>query len=331
MNQDQFVARHQERWRELAAILDQAQAKGPQRLPTETALRLGRLYRWAASDLAYARTYFPGSQASQYLNELVTRAHTLIYAEPPQRGKALRRFLTHGIPEAVREAWCPILLAGALMALGGLIGWLAILYDPNLAQAIVPENVLSASPQAKSGDVWPVEGRALIGAFIMLNNIRVGILAFALGMTLGIGTALVLFQNGLLVGALAAKYHQAGLSYPFWALILPHGVIELLAIFICGAAGFAMGWPLVAPGDETRRKALARGARRAAILLLSSIPMFVVAAIIEGWITPEGALPDWSKYLIAVVTGLLTFTYWLLPGRAKRSKHYSRPEAFTSR
>jgi uncharacterized membrane protein SpoIIM required for sporulation len=71
----------------------------------------------------------------------------------------------------------------------------------------------------------------------------------------------------------------------------------------------------VAPGDLTRKKALAKGSRRAVILLLSSVPMFVFAAIIEGWITPEGAFPEWSKYLIALVTGMLTFAYWLLPGR----------------
>jgi uncharacterized membrane protein SpoIIM required for sporulation len=320
MNQDQFVARHQERWQELAGILDQAQKLGPQRLPTATVERLGRLYRWAASDLAYARTYFPGSQASLYLNELVARAHSLVYAEPPQRWKAIRRFLTRGIPQAVREAWRPFVLAGAFMVLGALIGWFAILHDPNLAQALVSDQILNATPEPKSGDVWPVSDRALTGTFIMLNNIRVGILSFALGITLGVGTALVLFQNGLILGALAAKYHQAGLSYPFWALILPHGVVELLAICLCGAAGFAMGWPIVAPGDLTRKKAIAQGARRAAILLLSSIPMFVIAAIIEGWITPEGALPEWSKYLIAVVTGLLTFAYWLLPGRKQASQ-----------
>lgn len=318
MNQDQFVAHHSERWQELAAILDQAQKKGPQRLPTETVERLGRLYRWAASDLAYARTYFPGSQASLYLNDLVARAHSQIYAEPPQRWKQMWRFLTKGIPVAVREAWRPFALAAGFMLLGALVGWFAILYDPNLAQALVPDQILGATPTAKSGDVWPVEGRAFIGTYIMLNNIRVGILAFALGITLGIGTALVLFQNGLMLGALAAKYFQVGLSYPFWALILPHGVVELLAIMLCGGAGFAMGWPIIAPGELSRKQALARGARRAVILLLSSVPMFVFAAIIEGWVTPEGALPDWSKYLIALVTGVLTFVYWL-SGRRRSS------------
>jgi uncharacterized membrane protein SpoIIM required for sporulation len=149
----------------------------------------------------------------------------------------------------------------------------------------------------------------------MLNNIKVGIMAFGLGITLGVGTALVLFQNGITLGALAAKYHQAGLAYPFWALILPHGVVEFLAIFICGAAGFALGWPLVAPGELTRSEALAAGGRRAIVLLVGSVPLFIFAATIEGWITPAGGVPEWGKNLIGAVTGAVALAYWFWPRR----------------
>lgn len=317
MNQDQFVARHQERWQELTTVLDQVQKQGHRHLSLETVQRLGKLYRWTASDLAYARTYFPGSNVSAYLNELVTRAHSLVYAEEPQRLKSLWRFFWQTVPGTVREAWRPLVLATLLFVLGGAVGWVAMYFDPNVAEAFVPDQILRIVPEPKSGDVWPVEGRAVIGTSIMINNIRVGILAFALGITLGVGTALVLIHNGLLIGALAAKFHQAGLGYPFWALILPHGVVELMAIFVCGAAGFALGWPMVDPDDLTRKEALSRGARRAVVLLVGSIPLFVFAAVIEGWVTPEGLLPEWSKYLIGLVTGLCALAYWLLPGRAK--------------
>lgn len=319
MNQDQFVARRQEDWRQLAAILAQTQAKGPRRLPLEQVQRLGQLYRQTASDLAYARTYFPGTQTTLYLNQLVSQAHNLIYAEEPQRLKQLWRFFALEVPRAVREAYRPFLLAAAVMLLGGLVGFFAILYDPNLADALVPAQMRLFVPQERGeGELIPLGFRSLFGTVILINNVRVGIMAFGFGITLGVGTALVLFQNGLVIGALAAHYFQAGLSYPFWALILPHGVLELIAIFLGGAAGFALGWPLVAPGDLTRREAFAAGGRRAIRLMIGSLPFFLVAAAIEGFVTPS-ALSDAAKYGVALLTLLLALAYLMLPGRKQRA------------
>jgi len=315
VNQDQFVARRQAAWKELAGILAAAQRRGARRLPLEQVERLGRLYRLAASDLAYARTYFPGSQAEAHLNQLVTHAHSVIYAEEPQRLRSLWRLFARTVPATVRAAWRPVLLAAGLMVLGGLVGFFAILFDPNLAEALVPPEMRFVEAAAPDGEIFPVEARSLIGTAILINNVRVGLMAFGLGITLGIGTALVLLYNGLIVGALAAHYFRAGLSFSFWALILPHGALELMAVFLAGAAGFCLGWPIVAPGNLTRPAAFAAGARRAAILVLCSLPFFVVAAAIEGFVTPMASLPEWGKYAVAAVTFALGLAYWLLPGR----------------
>lgn len=314
MNQDQFVARRQEQWQQLAQILVKAQKQGAKRLELEEVQLLGRLYRQTASDLAYARTYFPASQATAYLNQLVSQAHHTIYAEEPQRLKTLWRFFAAEVPRTVRESWRPLLLATSLLLIGGLVGFFAILYDPNLADALVPNQFRQVMPQEGGAD-WPVEVRSLMGTGIMLNNIKVGMLAFGLGFTLGIGTAVVLFYNGLIVGALAAHYFLAGLSYPFWALILPHGALEFMAIFLSGAAGLVLGWAIVSPGELTRREALAAGGRRAGTLLLGTLPFFVIAAVIEGFVTPMQGMPNGGKYLVALVTGAAGLAYWLLAGR----------------
>lgn len=320
MNQDQFVARRQQQWKQLADILMQTQRQGARKLPLERVQLMGQLYRQTASDLAYARTYFPGTQTTAYLNQLVSQAHNAIYAEEPQRLKALWRFFAADVPRAVREAWKPLALATAMMLLGGLIGFFAILYDPNLAEALVPAQMRFHEATPREGEIFPVAFRSLIGTVILLNNVRVGLLAFGLGVTLGIGTAVVLFYNGVVVGALAAHYFRAGLSYPFWALILPHGMLELMAIFLCGAAGFCLGWPLVAPGERTRREAFAAGGRRAIVLVMGSLPFFVIAAAIEGFITPMTTLDEAGKYVVAVVTLLLGLGYWYLAGRSKVAK-----------
>ncbi len=314
MNQDQFVSRRQAQWQELAQILTLMQKQGARKLPLEQVERLGRLYRQTASDLAYARTYFPNSATSQYLNQLVGKAHHMVYAERPQRIKALIAFFRDDVPRTIRANWRPLALSTGLMVLGGLVGFLAILYDPNLADALVPDQIRRLTPR-EGGAEWAVEQRPIIGTMIMLNNIRVGIFAFGLGVTLGIGTGLILFQNGLLVGALAAHYFRAGLSYDFWSLIVPHGALELMAIFLCGAAGLILGWGLIVPGDLTRKDAFAQAARTAVKLVIGSIPFFVIAAVIEGFVTPMKGLPPEGKYLVGLVTGLLGLAWWLRSGR----------------
>lgn len=313
------MARRQQQWKELAGILTETQRQGARKLPLEQVQRLGRLYRQAASDLAYARTYFPNTPATTYLNQLVTQAHTMIYAEEPQRLKALWRFFASTVPAAVRESWRPLALSTALMIAAGLVGFFAILYDPNLAEALVPAEYLHYTPESRAGEeIFPLEFRALIGTVILINNVRVAILAFGLGITLGIGTALILFYNGLIVGALSAHFFRAGLFYSFWALIVPHGMLELMAIFLSGAAGFVLGWPLVNPGEQTRKEAFAAGGKKSVVLMLGALPFLVAAAAIEGFITPMGTLSEEAKYGVAAITFALGLGYWLLPGRQKK-------------
>ncbi len=318
MNQDQFVARRQSQWRELAQILDQMQGRGTRRLPLEMAQRLGRLYRQTASDLAYARTYYPGTDTVHYLNHLVARAHSMIYAEEPQRLRALARFFWREVPEAVRASWRWVLLAFALFALGAVVGYIGVLYDPNLAEAFVPEAVLEyiISPQARYAT--PMEVRAVSGTAILLNNVKVSVFAFGLGITLGLGTGAVLFYNGAIVGAVLAQAVQTGHTYSLWAHLLTHGTLELMAIFLCGGAGFVIGWSIVDPGDLPRREAVPVAARRAVKLVMGGVLFLILAATLEGWITPEPAISDEVKFLIAAITGLLALAYFTYGGRDRK-------------
>lgn len=315
MNQDQFAARRREEWEELSRILAEMQRKGPRQMPLAAIQRVGKLYRQSASDLAYARTYFPGSRIAVYLNQLVGQAHSMIYAEEPRRLRALIAFFRTEVPQTIRGAWRPLLLSIALMMVGGLIGFFGLLQDPNLTEALIPETILQhvVTPEERF-DVGLAD-RPIFGTIIMLNNIRVGVLAFALGVTLGIGTALILFYNGIILGAVAAQSVLNNTVYTFWAFILAHGALELMAIFLCGAAGFVMGWPIVAPGELSRKEAAVVGAQRAIRLVLGSAPFFIVAAIIEGWVTPAVGLSPEGKYAVGIGTGLAGLAYWLYSGR----------------
>jgi uncharacterized membrane protein SpoIIM required for sporulation len=317
MNQDQFVARRQQQWQALSRILGELQGGGARRLSPEMVQEVGRLYRQTASDLAYARTYFPGSATSAYLNDLVARAHTMIYAEEPQRLKSLVRFYWRDIPRAIRRHWLAVVIAFSVFAGGWLIGCLATLYDRDLASALIPAQILErvVTPQERFN--MAVEERPAIGTQIMLNNMLVSVEAFAFGLTLGIGTVIVLFTNGLMGGAVLAQAYWQGNVSSLWAHLMAHGSLELMAIFLCGAAGLVLGWSIVAPGELPRKESVVRGGREAVLLVMGAMPMLVVAATIESQVTPALGLSDGAKYGVAAVTGLLALAWWCLAGREK--------------
>lgn len=317
MNQDQFVARRQQQWQELSRILADMQGRGVRRLPLDVVQQVGRLYRQTASDLAYARTYFPGSPTVGYLNQLVAQAHSLIYAEEPQRIRTLLQFFWLEVPRTVRRHWRAVVLAMALTVLGGIVGCLATLYDPNTAEALVPEQILNRVVTPEERYQEDVPDRPVMGTVILLNNVRVGGMAFGLGVTLGIGTAVSLFYNGLIVGAVVAHSIWMGDVYSLWAHLMAHGSLELMAIFLCGAAGLILGWSIVAPGDLPRGTAVSQAARQAITLVMGSVPFFVIAATIEGFVTPALGLSIEGKYAVALITGVAGLAYWILPGRPK--------------
>jgi uncharacterized membrane protein SpoIIM required for sporulation len=120
----------------------------------------------------------------------------------------------------------------------------------------------------------------------MVNNIYVSALAFALGITFGLGTVYMLAMNGFLLGALASLFAGYGKSLFFWSLILPHGILELTAIFIAGGAGLRIGYSLIRPGAFRRKDALITAARSSLSLMGLVVLLLIAAALIEGYFTP---------------------------------------------
>src|SRR5699024_10645332 len=139
----------------------------------------------------------------------------------------------------------------------------------------MPEGMAGGVNPEQLGEGHDAIDSSLMSAEIMTNNIQVAILAFASGITFGLLTIFVLVYNGLIVGALAAVYWQAGVSYEFWAYIVPHGMIELTAIFIAGGAGLLMGYKLFVPGSYSRGYQLKENAKRSVQLFLGTIPLFI--------------------------------------------------------
>jgi uncharacterized membrane protein SpoIIM required for sporulation len=312
MNSEVFLKKNRDTWNRLNSLLDQISRGGPASLKPEELKAFGPLFRQVTAHLAYAQTHYPGHEMIDYLNRLAVKAHGHIYKKETLGIGRIKRFFTCEFPGLVIEHWKAITAAGLVLLIGMLMGYLIHYYQPSLNALVVPEHVQRmVSEEMGKGNVgadWPVEERPAISSFIMINNIQVGFSSFALGFTWGLGTLFVLFYNGLLLGVLAAIYTTGGYALQFWTLILPHGALELAAIFICGGAGFTLAKALVKPGDYLRKEALIIQGKVAVKLVLGTIPMFIIAGLIEGFITPS-ALSGSLKMMVAFVSMVVFFFY----------------------
>jgi len=185
-----------------------------------------------------------------------------------------------------------------------------VLYNPDNAILFLPQHFIDVVQKGQmGGGQW---NYPLMSSYIMVNNISVSLRAFVWGITLGIGTIYILFMNGSLLGALTALVYLNGNPSNYWALILPHGIIELTAIFISGGAGLMLAKGLLLPGQHTRFQSVIKQAKNSVSLVIGVIIMLVIAGIIEGFFTPL-PIQGLFKLSFAAFTAILLFIYLLIP------------------
>jgi len=310
MNVRQFVKRHREEWKQLEGYAAHLQKKG-RKVTGDDISAFQRLYQKTAQHLSYSRTYFPNEEVTHYLNGLVSKSHNLLYKDQVTSFQQMRYFFSAKFVGLLLEQWKFIVVAMLLFMFGLLAAFLAVAEDPLAYYAVMPDEMSTAVDPQQLGEGLDTIDNSMMSAQIMTNNIQVAILAFASGITLGLGTIFILVYNGLIIGALAAVYWHAGMTYDFWAFIVPHGMVELAAIFIAGGAGLLMGYKLFVPGEYTRGYQLKVNAMRSVQLFLGTIPLFIIAGVIEGFITPADLSLE-MKYIVAIVTviGLLLYIIW---------------------
>jgi len=292
--------------------LEQGQVRG---LTAADLLDLGRLYREATADLARLQSVrsrdLPPGDMEVYLNQLVARGYGQVYRTSPPRLRSFWRYLRFTLPATFRETAPWTLFALLTFFLGFLYGLGASLLDSAFVPLVVPPHLLE---KVEQGQVWfdsILAVRPLASSMIMTNNISVSFLAFAFGMTFGLGTLYLMVFNGLMLGTLAGLCHSHNLDIPFWSFVLPHGVIELTAIFMAGGAGFLLATALIAPGDLPRKQALIGRARQAGRLVLGCVPLLVVAGIVEGFFSPA-LIGAGVKFAVAGILLALVLWYLLL-------------------
>lgn len=317
MHADQFYQSRQADWKALTQLLDRSQ-RGLEQLSPDEVNALGRLYRAATSDLALAQRDFPNQRVTAYLNQLVARAHAVLYRSEPLAIGRLWRFATTGFPRVYRETLPFTLVAALLLIIPAVVAGLGTYWQPASAKWMLPAEVQRLIPTIEKKELWtniPIEERPYASSFIMQNNIQVAFLAFGGGMLAGLFTVWVMALNGLILGGLTGLTGHYGLGFELWTFVIGHGVIELSVIFMAGGSGLMLGWAMLQPGLLRRRDALALAGRKAVRLLIGCVPLLVIAGLIEGFISPAESLPWPVKWGVGVGSGVLLYSYLLLAGR----------------
>jgi uncharacterized membrane protein SpoIIM required for sporulation len=314
-------------WTELATLLDRVERQGLRALSAIELMRLPVLYRAVLSSLSVARAISLDQNAVDYLESLAQRAYFCVYAAKRHPGRTIVHFFAYRFPQAVRTLARPVVLAALLMTLGALTGRGLTLADADRFYAFVDEGYAQGrSPAASTEDLRAVlyhgsdsslDLLAAFATFLFTHNARVGMLCSALGFAAAIPSVLLIFQNGVVLGAFSALYEQRSLGFELWGWLLPHGVTELLAVVLCGGAGIAMGEAVLFPGRHTRLHNLALCGKEAGAVVIGSLLMFLLAGLLEG-IFRQVVHDVLVRYLVAIASVAFWGVYFVLSGRESR-------------
>ena len=269
---------------------------------------LALLYRQSASDLATVREDPASKQLAVYLNQLLGRAHNLIYMGRKTSRRGIWTFYKDIYPQVFRQTFPDTLVAFVLFLAAGIAGFLMGLANPSFTRHFLGPQMIQTIERHEMWTHSIVTVKPMASSAIMTNNISVAFSTFALGITAGIGTVWMMLLNGLMMGVVAVACWREGMSLPLWSFVAAHGVLELPAIFIAGGAGLGIAKGLLFPGSLPRRESLVRAGAQSVRLVLGTIPMLLVAGVVEGFVSPTDLRAP-LKFLLAGALAVLLVLY----------------------
>lgn len=323
LKSQKFRETRQKDWQALAELVDKAEKGRLRSFSTEELLNLPLLYRSAISSLSMAQSISLDRNLIGYLQALCARAYVSVYGPQARIGEVLAGFFL-GFARNVRKLWAEFWLAFVCLVLGVAGGWLLCAYDPSWYSALVGGSAqgrdLGSTPEQLRRTLGGAETNdflAVFSVYLMSNNTRVALLAFAVGVMGGVPTALLLLFNGMMLGAMLWLFFSRGVGTEFAAWLSIHGTTELLAVIIAGAAGFYLGRRLLFPGRLTRKAALAEAGKVTGLMMLGVMLMLVIAGLLEGIARQSITDMGWR---FAIGGGCLVAwaVYFALAGRTRR-------------
>ena len=303
MKEVTFIRRNIEKWKGTEKVVEQAANLSPD--------QLADAYTELTADLAFAQTHFPTSRITIYLNNLASALHNEIYRSKREKWTRIITFWTREVPQTMHDARRELLISFIIFAVSALIGAVSAANDQEFVRLIMGnqyvdmtlDNIARGEPMA----VYNGSPEAPMFLGITINNIKVSFLCFASGILTSFGTGFILLQNGIMLGSF-----QSALAV--WL----HGTLEIWAIIVAGAAGLALGNGWLFPGTYSRLESFRRGAKRGLKIVIGTVPVFIMAGFIEGFITRHTELPDMLRLgIILTSLAFIIFYYIYLPNRKK--------------
>ena len=314
MKEVTFIRRNIEKWKETEKVVEQAAGLSPD--------QLADVYTDLTADLAFAQTHFPTSRITIYLNNLASALHNEIYRKKREKWSRIITFWTREVPQTMYDARRELLTSFIIFIVSVLIGVISAANDPNFVRLILGngyvdmtlDNIANGEPMAvyNGSDEVPM----FLG--ITLNNVMVSFNCFAMGLLTSFGTGYMLLRNGIMIGAFQTFFYQHDLLWESSLAIWLHGTLEIWAIIVAGAAGLALGNGWLFPGTYSRLESFRRGAKKGVKIVIGTVPVFVMAGFIEGFVTRHTELPDLLRLgFILLSLSFIIFYYIYLPNRKK--------------
>jgi uncharacterized membrane protein SpoIIM required for sporulation len=308
MKESFFVKRNKSRWEEFEKVLKNQRQASPD--------KLAELFIQLTDDLSFARTQYPKSRTTQYLNSLASKVHREIYKNKREEKNRFITFWTEEVPMVMLDVRKQLLYAFIIFVVAGAIGAVSVAHDTTFTRLILGDAYVNMTLEnIKNGNPTNVySGGSEMNMFFMItfNNIMVSFRVFAFGVFASLGTGFFLFQNGLMVGAFMTFFYQENQLSQALPVIMLHGTIELSSIVIAAAAGFTMGNSLLFPGTYSRLESFKAGAKKGLKIVMGLVPFFIMAGFIESFITRH-AFMHWSfKVLIIGFSTFLIVYYFLI-------------------
>ena len=304
-----WIEKRKPYWQKLETMVASCK-NGVKSLSHDELQELSLLYRQTAADLAAIRQDASSIHFARYLNQLMARAHNIIYAGHRANPWAILDFFRNEYPRVFRRNLRYCVLAIAVFIAGGLVGAALTLQDPDFELQVIGPRMVQTIERHEMWTHSIVGVKPLASSGIMTNNMSVCFMAYATGIIAGLGTLWMMFYNGILIGVIGTACAKAGMSLSLWSFVAPHGALELPAIFISGAAGLKIAHGLLFPGMLPRKQSLAIAGREATVLVLGTVPLLIVAGTIEAFVSPTGlAIPLKFAMSGALLTLLIIYLF----------------------
>lgn len=327
MKSYRFRAEREADWSELDRIIKLAESRGVDGLSDQDLADLPHLYRQAVSSLSVACAISLDQNVVAYLETLCARAYFFVYGTRSRMSERIAQFFARDWAAAVSAAKGPTLLAFLCLFGGALLAFFLTLNDPEWYWTFHggwdPRN-----PNASYDDLRATlyeERRDIVdmlGAFaaqLFSHNSGIAIFAFALGFAFGAPTAVLLIYNGVYLGSFYAVFWNKGLAYELTGWLFIHGVTELFAVILAGAAGFMIGGAVAFPGRKTRMQSMRDAGDKAAMVIIGAVAMLFLAALLEGF-GRQLITNDLVRYLIAGTSLVFWLNYFYLPRRGETDR-----------